>query len=313
MREPSQPAVVTLRPIEGFPAWHGFTLRSGGVSKDPFATLNLGDAVGDAPFRVRTNRRRVCEALGIPPGRLRLLRQVHGDRIVDWSSEAADDELWGIHEQPWKRERPERAEWPEAAALPDRGEPLAGSTPPEGDAHMSADPRDVLAISVADCLPILYVDPVTGAAAAAHCGWRGTGARLAAKVVEAMTSRFGSRPEDLWVGCGPAIGGGCYQVGSEVVEACLAAGADADAVIPDREGRYRLDLRAANRAILTTAGVDPARIAASQVCTHCDPSQYFSYRREGSTGRHWAVVRPGPAGSMGNGAPPRDHAAPAGA
>ena len=80
-----------------------------------------------------------------------------------------------------------------------------------------------LVISVADCFPILFYDPENGAVGAAHCGWRGSVARLAAKVVATMTERFGTDPSALQVAIGPGIRGPCYQVGAEVVAAANRA------------------------------------------------------------------------------------------
>ena len=276
-------AGASLATIDGFPARHAFTLRHPGRSTGPYAGLNLGDAVGDAPERVAANRMLVGEALRAERRRLRLLRQVHGDRIVAWS---------------------------------DPGLGAAGV--PEADAHLSDDPRDVLAISVADCLPLLFWDPVTGAAGAAHCGWRGTAIALPGQVVRAMADRFGARASDLAVGIGPGIGGDCYQVGAEVVATFRGAGFPAEIARPDDEGRFRLDLRVAAVHALRTAGVLADHIWIDDSCTHCDAARFFSYRRDGTTGRHWAIVRPGSrrtgaADTMPHGASPGDHAAPAGA
>lgn len=264
--------------FDGFPARHAFTVRHGGVSRAPYDSLNLGDHVGDQPASVAANRRIVMESLGFEPGQLRALRQVHGERIVD----TRDDAAWA-----------------------------AG--PPEADALTSIDGSEVLAIGVADCLPILFFDSGTGAAAAAHCGWRGTASRLAAGVVEAMHTRYGSHPSKLSVAIGPGIAGACYQVGDTVVDQFLAAGFPVEVARPDAAGRFRLDLAVANRWVLIEAGVDPERIHHDPSCTHCDADRFFSYRRDGVTGRHWALIWPASVGSMRHAASHRDHAAPPGA
>ena len=281
--ETRAPAGASLAAIDGFPALHAVTLRHPGRSTGPFGGLNLGDTVGDAPERVEANRALACDALRVEPARVRLLRQVHGDRIIGWSAHGP-----------------------------------GSSDPPEADAHLSDDPGDVLVISVADCLPILFWDPVTGAAGAAHCGWRGTVIGLPGSVVQAMTERFGSEPGDLAVGIGPGICGACYQVGAEVVAEFRDAGFPEGVMRPDDEGRFRLDLRTAAAHALHEAGISPHRIWTDGSCTHCDPGRFFSYRRDGTTGRHWAVVRPGfgvagAADTMPHGASPGDHAAPEGA
>ena len=252
-----------LRTIDGFPARHGVTPRSEGVSSGAYASLNVGDAVGDEPDRVAENRARVAARLGVPLERIVFLDQVHGDRVV-------------------------------AAAEVRRAAPGATAA----DAVVSDDPADVLAIGVADCRPVLFHDPSTGAAAAAHCGWRGALAGLAGKVVAEMGERFGSVPAQLHVAVGPGIAGACYQVGPEVVTAFAEAGFPGRIAWPDDEGRFRLDLAAAIESTLRHAGVWSERIHVDPACTHCDAERFFSYRRDGVTGRHWALVRPGAAGSI---------------
>ena len=113
--------------------------------------------------------------------------------------------------------------------------------------------------------------------------------------LETMVARFGTAAPDVQAWLGPTIQGPCYQVGPEVVEAALAAGAPEQAVRPDpgTAGRWRFDVSALVRAQLTAAGVPAAAVAASGTCTHCAADRCFSHRRDaGRTGRHWAVLRP---------------------
>lgn len=231
---------------------HGFTLRSGGVSTGPYASLNLGLSSGDEPSRVEANRDRLLAALGVSREDVCAFHQVHGTRVLDGSPS-------------WFTER--------------------------ADAATSAVPGRLLVVSVADCLPLLFFDRASGAVAAAHCGWRGTLAGLARMVVAHMRARYGSRPDDLTVAVGPGIQGACYQVGGEVARAYRQAGFPAGLARPDAEGRYRLDLVAANRWLLEREGVPPERVWSADVCTHCDPERFFSHRRDrGITGRHWAFI-----------------------
>jgi len=239
----------------GLPVAHGFSPRSGGVSAPPFDQLNLGMSVGDDPQAVQRNRERVAAAFGLPLERVARLNQVHGA---------------GVHRV------------------------AAGVTGLAGDALVSDDPSWLLAISGADCLPVLLFDPTTGAVGAAHAGWRGVAAGVVRATVEALATNFGSDPARLQVWLGPGIQGPCYQVGPEVVAAVLA-----DAVVPASVAvadpsvadRQRLDVVAAVRAQLLALGVAEAAIASSGVCTHCHPG-CFSHRRDGrASGRHWALVR----------------------
>lgn len=243
---------------------HGVTLRAGGVSAPPFDTLNLGASVGDDPAAVAENRRRAAAAFGRSPEWVMRADQVHGATVRVAS----------------------------AAAI--------GA---DADALISDDPDWVLAVGAADCLPILIHDTRTGAVAAVHAGWRGAVAGVASASVARLTQKYGSAPGDLDVWFGPAIRGPCYQVGPEVIDAVVASGGDERTGTwwPDGgEGdRFRLDVPAFVRAQLVTVGVDAARIVDSGVCTHCDPS-CFSHRRDrGQTGRHWAMIRAGPANSRG--------------
>jgi YfiH family protein len=235
-----------------FDAPHAFTTRPGGVSDGPYASLNLGLSSGDLADRVAANRERMLASFGSERSQVAAFHQVHGDRVAPGAPTWFDD---------------------------------------EADAAVTAD-GTTLVISVADCFPILFYDPENGAVGAAHCGWRGSIARLAAKVVATMTERFGTDPSALQVAIGPGIRGPCYQVGAEVVAAFDAAEFPATVARPDDEGRFRLDLVAANRHALIGAGVAPERIVDTGLCTHCDAERFFSHRRDaGRTGRHWALIR----------------------
>lgn len=251
-------AELTLTDFERgpLPVAHGFSPRAGGVSARPWHSLNLGLSVGDDPAAVVENRRRVARAFGVELESVARLDQVHGAEV---------------HE-----------------AAP-------GVTGRDGDALISDDPRWLLAVSAADCLPIILVDARLGAVAAVHAGWRGAAAGVAAAAVRALSRRYGSDPADLQAWLGPAIQGPCYQVGPEVVAAVRADPTVSAAVAwpdPTVAGRWRLDVPGAVRAQLEASGVVPAAIAVSDTCTHCAADRCFSHRRDaGRTGRHWAVVR----------------------
>lgn len=153
---------------------------------------------------------------------------------------------------------------------------------PEADAAAADETGLVLGVATADCLPILLVDPARGAVAAAHAGWRGTAAGVAARTVEVLVAE-GSRPDDIIVALGPGIGPCCYEVGEELREAF--AGGD-PFFRPGPRGRPHLDVRAANVRQLHDAGVPPDRIHHIDECTACRPDLYYSYRRDGpGTGR----------------------------
>jgi YfiH family protein len=153
---------------------------------------------------------------------------------------------------------------------------------PEADAAVAGEPGLVLGIATADCHPVLLVDPVRRAVAAAHAGWRGTAAGVAARTVEALVAA-GSRPDDLAAAIGPGIGSCCYEVGEDLRDAFVGG----DAFFrPGPRGRPHLDVRAANVTQLRDAGVRADRIHHVDECTSCRPALYYSYRRDGQgTGR----------------------------
>lgn len=176
-----------------------------------------------------------------------MARQVHGARLI---SPGAVSEL------------------PEADGI------LIGNNP-EGPAA---------GIRTADCVPVLLADPVSGQGAVVHSGWKGTAAGIAPLAVGVLAGR-GVIQSDLRAALGPAIGGCCYQVGSEVVGAVGGAG------VEPRGGGFRLDLRQAIRMQLEAAGVDPRRISIAPWCTCCEKGLFFSWRREGAgAGRMISVL-----------------------
>lgn len=234
-------------------ALHGFTTRRGGVSGGAFASLNLGLSSGDEPELVEANRDLLLGELGFRREQVCAFNQVHGARVL-------------LGAPSWFAE--------------------------DADAATTDDPDLLLVVSSADCLPLLFQDPQTGAVAAAHCGWRSTVKGLASQVVAALVERHGAKPEQLRVAIGPGVAGTCYQVGDEVKGEFAAAGFPAGVFTADAmAGHHRLDLLAANRWVLEGAGVTAGHIEESRRCTHCEDDAFYSYRRDrGRTGRHWAFI-----------------------
>lgn len=159
----------------------------------------------------------------------------------------------------------------------------------EGDALLTNVPGLLLVVRTADCLPVLLFDPSGPAVAAVHCGWRGTEKRVLENAVIAMGLAYGSEAGEMMAALGPCIGAACYEVGVEVKKAFLKAGfpdglfverGNVPAIqIPDYQGKYLLDLRAANVWLLGQLGFEKTRILnAGPVCTHCEP-RLLSYRR----------------------------------
>ena len=179
---------------------------------------------------------------------------------------------------------------------------------PAADVLVSRDRQTAVAVRAADCVPLLMADPVTGAVAAVHAGWRGTSVGAAAAAVDALAREHGARAADLVVAIGPCIGSCCYEVGTELVDAFAEAGHERYLIdrwflapAPPRGSRerprLRLDLAGANRDQLILAGVDEARIHTSGLCTAMHPDVLTSYRAEGAqAGRLAAVILATPGG-----------------
>src|SRR5690606_15412799 len=132
----------------------------------------------------------------------------------------------------------------------------------------------------ADCIPMVFADPVARVCGAAHAGWRGTVAGVARNVVARMVA-LGARAEDIRVALGPSIGACCFEVGDEVVERFEAALPGLPGLVVAGPRKRHVDLRVATRALLEAAGVAPQHIDDRPPCTRCNPERFFSYRRDG--------------------------------
>lgn len=172
---------------------------------------------------------------------------------------------------------------------------------PEGDAIVANEPGLVLAVMVADCVPILIADAKRGAAAAVHAGWRGTCARVAPTAVACMTREFGTHPDDLIAAIGPSIGPADYEVGESLVEPFLRAGhapGDVARWFTRRLSRLHLDLWSANRDQLIQAGLRPEQVFTCGLSTLAHPGLFDSYRAEGERAGRMAALIVVPDGSI---------------
>jgi YfiH family protein len=247
---------------------HGFSTRRGGVSQAPFDSLNLSLEVKDDAESVRENRRLLLSDLGIGDKPLVKAKQVHEDHILVIDEEVAA-----------------RSDFPEGLR----------SCP--ADALITPLPGIALAVSVADCVPLLLFDPRNRIAATVHGGWRSTAASLPAKVVRKMGEIFETRPEDLVAGIGPSIGPCCYEVDEPVISAFANLSPRwQEWVRENGRGHWSLDLAVANRTLLLEAGIPQERIFSSGMCTSCRQEFFFSHRRDsGKTGRMMGVIMIGEA------------------
>ena len=244
---------------EGISVPHCFTTRLGGVSTGIFDSMNIAVKEGEDPENVRQNIAILGSALGFGEADLVLTRQTHSDivRVVDRSH------CSGCFHRDY----------------------------PECDALVTNDPGVTLMIFTADCTPMLFHDPVTGAVGAAHAGWRGTAAAIGAKVVEAMGREFGSKPEDIRAAIGPNIGRCHFETDADVPQAMLSAfGEEVQAFIRPVGEKYFVDLKQINGLILRRAGVRHLEI--SEECTMCSPHRFWSHRfTRGQRGSQGALIR----------------------
>lgn len=160
----------------------------------------------------------------------------------------------------------------------------------ETDALITHQPGVCIAVMSADCVPIILYDRKNRVVAAVHSGWRGTVAKILDKTLKEMHARFGTSGRDLISGIGPSVSQDSYEVGEEVVrEVTDAFGTHAMLMIPQQEGKAKLDLWKANRLQLLEFGVSPANIEISDLCTVKNNSSFFSARK-GDTGRFAAGI-----------------------
>jgi YfiH family protein len=221
------------------------TTRAGGVSHAPWASLNLGDHVGDDPAHVVANRARLHRHLPAEPG---WLKQVHSARVVE----------------------------------------LGREPNPEADASFTRTPGQVCAVLTADCLPVLFCDRAGSVVAAAHAGWRG----LAGGVLEATIAAMNVPPGDILAWMGAAIGPQAFEVGDDVRLAFVAQHPEADiAFVPHPAsvpGKWLADIYQLARIRLSRAGVKA--VYGGGRCTFNEAATFYSYRRDGVTGRMASLI-----------------------
>lgn len=233
---------------------HATSTRPGGFSQGPYESMNLGRMSGDDPEVVARNREQFSRWLGIPI--VQTLKMDHGIEVAHL--EGPDD---------LKRTY-------------------------AADACITAHPQVSLSLTTADCVPIFFHDPGTGAVGLAHAGWRGTVAGIAQAVVDAMVAKLGCRPERIRAALGPAISPCCFEVGPEVAEEFLREYGQ-QSWIEARGAKWHIDLHAANRIWLTRAGVIGEQVRSCPLCTCCRGDLFFSWRRDNArTGRMLSAIAP---------------------
>jgi hypothetical protein len=234
---------------------HAIFTRRGGVSPEPWSSLNMGSTVGDDPDRVRENRRLALASLEIEASSVYDVWQVHSVEVVI-------------------------ANAPRSPAM----------AHVQADAIITNQPQVVLMMRFADCVPILLHDPVRKAVGIVHAGWMGTVRGIVSAAIEAMRKQYQTDSADVIGAIGPSIGPDHYEVGSDVVNQVKHAfGRNASRILRDDGGVTSLNLWEANRLLLEQAGVGCIEVAG--LCTACHTEDWFSHRAEkGHTGRFGAII-----------------------
>ena len=243
---------------EGISVPHCFTTRYGGVSTGSQASLNLAHGRGDSMENVEKNIHILGSALGFDPERLVLTLQIHSDIV----RAVTETDCNGLCHRDY----------------------------PKCDALVTNTPGVSLMVFTADCTPLLFHDPVTGAVGAAHAGWRGTAQAIGARTVEAMVKTYGCDPKNIRAAIGPNIAQCHFETDADVPEAMIAAfGEEVNAFIEKRGEKYYLDLKAINALVLRRAGVQHIEI--SDDCTYCQSDRFWSHRvTKGDRGSQGAVI-----------------------
>ena len=243
---------------EGISVPHCFTTRFGGVSTGIFDSLNIAIKEGESEENVRRNVEILAENLGFDTKNLVTTRQTHSDivRVV-----TKKDHIDIFHRDY-----------------------------PECDGLVTNDPGTGLMIYTADCTPLLFHDPVTGAVGAAHAGWKGTVKAIGAKTVAAMVENFGCDPASIRAAIGPNIGFCHFETDADVPEALIAAfGPEVEAYIRRSGEKYYVNLKEINALILRRAGVK--HIDISDSCTVCEHTRFWSHRyTKGQRGSQGAII-----------------------
>jgi YfiH family protein len=244
---PNSVVTYTFDALAAYPVEAYVSTRHGGVSPAPWASLNFSVLRGDEAQRVRANRQRLAEAVGVRAEDFVACRQMHGTGVakVDWND--------------------------------------AGTFKDECDALVTDTPGLPLFLVFADCVPVLLYDPEHQALGLCHAGWRGTVNGAAAATLWTMQAAYDTNPAAVTACIGPSIGPLSYAVGEEVIALAHAKLPDAAQlfVYPDgAEGQAHFDLWEANRSQLVAAGVPPHQIEVAGIDTATNTEDFFSHRAE---------------------------------
>jgi polyphenol oxidase len=245
---------VTSELLDDYGVTHGFFMRHGGCSPYPWKSLNMATSVGDSRENVIENRKRIAEVLKIDPKSFFDLWQVHSNKVV-------------VTDKP---------RLPEEKHI-------------QADAIITRDKQVSLLMLFADCVPIMLFDPINKVIAISHAGWKGTINGVVSQTITNMADMFNCSPENIIGVIGPSICVDHYQVGKEVIDQAKTVFTQKDNVMRSINGRFFLNLPAANKKIMEKSGLKSIEMI--NICTSCNTDDWFSHRGEnGKTGRFGAVI-----------------------
>lgn len=232
---------------------HGFSTKLGGVSTGEYESMNLTYTRNDNPDNVSENFKIIANTLGMSCDSMVYASQTHTTNILKVTKEHMG---MGV---------------------------TCERNYCDIDGLVTDIPGITLVTSYADCVPLLFADPVKKVIAASHSGWRGTVGNIGKETVDIMVADYGCKLENIYAYIGPSICKNCYEVGEDVAEQFANAyGKYAfDGIlrpIEPFEGKFRLDLHQANYMNLRNAGLLDEKIEITDICTCCNPDILFSHR-----------------------------------
>ena len=244
------------------PAMHAFSTRYGGVSMGGFASMNFSTTRGDSRENVRENYTRWCALFGAGPDDCCITDQVHGNHI-------------------------------QVVGDADRHVCLA-DLPYQADGLVTGTKNLPIFCFTADCVPVLLYDGEERSAGAVHCGWKSSVKDILGVALEEM-AKFGTKPEKIVAAIGPSIGKCCFETDRDVPDAIDRwLGGDTDGLWTVRaDGKYMVDLRAANARRLQQLGVKAENIDISEECTMCHPEKFWSARYTNRAGTVRGILAAG--------------------
>jgi len=240
---------------------HAVTTRVGGVSRGIHQSMNLSFKVGDDSVNIEENRTLLSKVVGMDLNRIGYVNQVHSDRVLKLDANFT----------------------PENGSLG------------EADGIISNEKNIPIMIMVADCLPVMFYDPIHKAIGLAHAGWRGTVSHVAVKTLLAMGEAYGTKAAEVRAVLGPCIGACCYEVGKDVEKEFTNLFPWGNEVL-EKSGKehWKLDVSEANARQLLEIGVRDENLIRSRLCTIQNIDLFYSYRAEASpekpTGRFGVLM-----------------------